>query len=46
MENTKIVVVDDDRDIRDSLQVILEGKQYTVITAVNYYFTIFGKANS
>ncbi len=35
MENTKIVVVDDDQDIRDSLQVILEGKQYTVITAAN-----------
>ena len=35
MENTKIVVVDDDPDIRDSLQVILEGKQYTVITASN-----------
>ena len=35
MENTKIVVVDDDQDIRDSLQVILEGKQYTVVTAAN-----------
>lgn len=35
MENKKIVVVDDDQDIRDSLQVILEGKQYTVITAAN-----------
>ena len=35
MENTKIVVVDDDQDIRDSLQVILESKQYTVITAAN-----------
>jgi two-component system alkaline phosphatase synthesis response regulator PhoP len=35
MENAKIVVVDDDQDIRDSLQVILEGKQYTVITAAN-----------
>jgi len=46
MENTKIVVVDDDKDIRDSLQVILEGKQYTVITAANYYFTISRKANS
>ena len=28
MENTKIVVVDDEQDIRDSLQVFLEGKQY------------------
>ena len=35
MENTKIVVVDDDQDIRDSLQVILEDKQYTVVTAAN-----------
>jgi DNA-binding response OmpR family regulator len=35
MENAKIVVVDDDQDMRDSLQVILEGKQYTVITAAN-----------
>jgi CheY-like chemotaxis protein len=29
----KIVVVDDDRDIRDTLQLILEGKQYEVFTA-------------
>ena len=35
MENAKIVVVDDDQDIRDSLQVILEGKQYTVVTAAD-----------
>ena len=35
MENKKIVVVDDDKDIRDSLQVILEGRQYTVVTAAN-----------
>ena len=35
MENAKIVVVDDDRDIRDSLQVILEGRQYTVVTAAD-----------
>ena len=35
MDNTKIVVVDDDQDIRDSLQLILEGKQYTVITAAD-----------
>ena len=33
MENTKILVVDDDQDIRDSLQSILEGQQYTVVTA-------------
>jgi len=35
MEQAKIVIVDDDQDIRDSLQVILEGNQYTVITAAN-----------
>ena len=35
MENAKIVVVDDDQDIRDSLQSILEGRQYTVITAAD-----------
>jgi len=35
MENAKIVIVDDDQDIRDTLQMILEGKQYTVITAAD-----------
>jgi len=35
MEKIKIVVVDDDEDIRDSLQAILESHQYTVITASN-----------
>ena len=35
MENAKILVVDDDEDIRDSLQVILEGRQYTVVTAAS-----------
>lgn len=35
MENAKIVVVDDDQDIRDSLQSILEGRQHTVITAAD-----------
>lgn len=35
MEQAKIVIVDDDQDIRDSLQGILEGSQYTVITAAN-----------
>ena len=35
MENTKIVVVDDDQDIRDSLKSILEGNQYTVVTAAD-----------
>ncbi|MHC4499164.1 MAG: response regulator [Planctomycetota bacterium] len=33
MENAKILVVDDDQDIRDSLQAILEGRQYSVSTA-------------
>ena len=33
MENAKILVVDDDQDIRDSLQAILEGRQYRVSTA-------------
>ena len=35
MENAKIVVVDDDQDIRDSLQAILEGKRYRVVTAAD-----------
>ena len=35
MEKAKIVVVDDDQDIRDSLQAILEGNQYTVVTAAD-----------
>ncbi len=35
MGQAKIVIVDDDQDIRDSLQAILEGNQYTVITAAN-----------
>jgi CheY-like chemotaxis protein len=33
MNNAKILVVDDDQDIRDSLQAILEGRQYLVSTA-------------
>jgi CheY-like chemotaxis protein len=35
MENAKIIVVDDDPGIRDSLQMILSSHQYTVITAAN-----------
>ncbi len=35
MEQAKILIVDDDQDIRDSLQAILEGRQYTVLTAAN-----------
>ena len=33
MAKTKILVVDDDIDIRDSLQAILEGEDYEVETA-------------
>jgi len=35
MENAKIIVIDDDQDIRDSLQAILEGRRYSVITAAD-----------
>jgi CheY-like chemotaxis protein len=35
MGNAKIVVVDDDQDIRDSVQAILEAQQYTVVTAAD-----------
>jgi CheY-like chemotaxis protein len=35
MENAKIIVVDDDPGIRDSLQMILASHHYTVITAAN-----------
>ncbi|MHC4478522.1 MAG: response regulator [Planctomycetota bacterium] len=35
MKNAKILVVDDDQDIRDSLQAILESQQYTVVTAAD-----------
>ena len=35
MEKAKILVVDDDMDIRDSYQAILESHQYSVVTAVN-----------
>ena len=33
MENVKIIVVDDDPDIRSALEAILEGEGYSVITA-------------
>jgi CheY-like chemotaxis protein len=35
MENVKIMVIDDDPCIRDSLQTILESRQYKVVTAAN-----------
>jgi CheY-like chemotaxis protein len=35
MGNAKILVVDDDQDIRESLQAILENQQYTVATAAD-----------
>jgi len=35
MESVKIMVVDDDPGIRDSLQTVLESCQYTVITAAD-----------
>jgi len=35
MAEGKIIIVDDDRDILDSLQTILEARQYTVITAAD-----------
>jgi CheY-like chemotaxis protein len=35
MAEAKILVADDDQDIRDSLQNILESRQYTVVTAAD-----------
>ncbi|HUV37848.1 MAG TPA: response regulator [Patescibacteria group bacterium] len=35
MENAKILITDDDQDIRDSLQAILEAQNYTVVTAAD-----------
>jgi len=35
MENAKILIADDDQDIRESLQALLEYQQYTVVTAAN-----------
>lgn len=35
MANAKILITDDDADIRESLQAILEGRGYTVVTATN-----------
>jgi CheY-like chemotaxis protein len=35
MADAKILVADDDQDIRDSLQNILESRQYTVVTAAD-----------
>lgn len=33
MAKAKILITDDDRDIRDSVQAILESRQYDVVTA-------------
>ena len=35
MGKAKIVIADDDPDIRESLQAILESRQYTVVTAAD-----------
>ena len=35
MEQAKILIVDDDQDIRDSLQAILAVQEHTTITAAN-----------
>ncbi|MBA7599759.1 Alkaline phosphatase synthesis transcriptional regulatory protein PhoP [subsurface metagenome] len=35
MGKAKILIADDDQDIRDSLQAILESRQYTVFTAAD-----------
>ena len=35
MAKAKILVTDDDQDIRDSLQAILEGNDYAVVTAAD-----------
>jgi CheY-like chemotaxis protein len=35
MRKAKILIADDDPDIRESLQAILESQQYTVVTAVD-----------
>ncbi len=35
MGNAKIVIIDDDQDITDSLQTILESREYSVTTAAN-----------
>ncbi len=35
MENVKILIVDDDLDFTKALQITLESKQYTVVTAAD-----------
>jgi CheY-like chemotaxis protein len=35
MAKAKIVVTDDDREIRDTMQALLEGRDYTVVTAAS-----------
>ena len=33
MEQAKILIVDDDQDIREAIQAMLQNQQYTAITA-------------
>jgi len=35
MAKAKVLIIDDDQDIRDSVQVMLESHDYTVTTAAN-----------
>lgn len=35
MEKARIVIIDDDPDIRDTLQIVLEAEQYVVATAAD-----------
>ncbi|MFC1604741.1 PleD family two-component system response regulator [Planctomycetota bacterium] len=35
MAKTKILIIDDDQDIRDSVQAILEDRQYEAVTAAD-----------
>ncbi len=35
MAKAKILIADDDQDIRESVQAILEGRQYEVVTAAD-----------
>jgi CheY-like chemotaxis protein len=35
MKKARIIIIDDDPDIRDTLQIVLEAEQYTVETAAD-----------